>query len=1354
MPNWRKVAVSGSDASFSTVFATNGITGSFTGSLDNLQGTSTHIPFFSSSQVLADSTIFQVDNGPGQGFSIAINQNAVTTANPEALFVSQLSTSSFNIISGKGNLNNYTQLNIFNSNAGTSASADVVATANNGDESTNYIDMGINNENFIGPIGIGNDAYLYSTGRHLHIGNATNNPVVLFAGGTDTDVNRKLQIDPNNLHELTGSLDISGSLIVQHGITGSLYGSASYALTASYALNGGSGGGGGAVYVEDQGNNQGTASYFNFTGTGVTSSVSNGTASISIPGQIITGSNAILVQTTPATTWSFVHNLGEQFPVFTIFDSSNNVIMPFNIHADSVYEATIYWSSPATGTAVAANCGLSGSIPFVTASYAISSSNALTASYVANASSFPFTGSAVISGSLTITGSFNITGSTLQTGNNTLIGNTILSGSVSISGSQVFTGTSVSIGNQIVTGSLITSGSNILIGNAVLSGSINISGSSTINGLTSMTGSLAVTGSTVQIGNNTLLGNTLLSGSLTISGSSLDPQYTSVDIYGNTDMTGYLRFLSQSVDIDTAVSGAYIYVSGSTNDLYFAQNNKGYANTTRLRWIEGNMYTGLLNGGIITSQSSTVYQVGSGSGIIVSLNASLNDNPYPTIQYLNWNNLSASIAPLTSSYDQAFVGISSNGQIYQQGDPFNGIQFNALINTGLVLFQNRSTINGFKTQPSTAYGFPQSQNIFNRAFGPLKLSGFTLAPSGSSTGSLVVGSGTAYAPGSSYITDPNNPSYAIDPGTNTSKIWRYYDSGSGWVYDTNGGAGYATIDPTRYSLNGVLTAVPGTGINREWTNQRTYWFPNSAAKAIVVYYGNQPYATELEAIANINIEPFVEAPNTAANAIYLGTITVRNNADFTDVDSFKIAPGGLFRQVGGSGGGGSVVTQTLTGLSDVAIAGPTDLQPFVYSTTTAKWINSSAISASVAGNATSATSASYTATASYVDPLNQDVVITGSLTVTGSQTFIGTSVSIGTQTVTGSLTTSGSNTLIGDTILSGSVSISGSQFFTGTSTSIGDQIVTGSLTTSGSNTLIGDTILSGSIAISGSQIFTGLAISIGDQIITGSLVVSGSQTFIGTSTSIGTQIVTGSLTTSGSSILIGDTVLSGSVSISGSQIFTGTSVSIGNQIVTGSLSTSGSNTLIGDTILSGSIAISGSQIFTGTSEFIGNQATTGSLTISGSLTVSGVSNLTASNAVSSSYAVTASYAIGSFPYTGTAVISGSLVVTSTIVLDGTLNDYYTVASSTVGSNNLFTQVTGSYTSAYFKYTVSNSTNARAGEVMAVWNGATTNYTDTSTTDIGSTSAVTCSAIVVGGDIQFNITTGTSGWKLKSLATFM
>jgi hypothetical protein len=270
------------------------------------------------------------------------------------------------------------------------------------------------------------------------------------------------------------------------------------------------------------------------------------------------------------------------------------------------------------------------------------------------------------------------------------------------------------------------------------------------NGVT-ITGSLNVTGSTTQIGNNTLAGNTVLSGSITISGSTTSPVTPTIKIYGDIETNGVIKFDPVVKSIDTSISASYIYVSGSTNDLYFSQNGSGYSNVTRLRWLEGNLYTGLLHGGLITTQSSTVYQISSGSGIIVDLNASLSDDPYPTIQYLNWPNLSASIAPLTASYQQAFVSIDSGGNIYQQGTPYVSGQFDTEINIGVVLFQNQSTINGVKTQPSLAYGFEQAQNIFNRAFGPLKLSGYTLAPSGSSTGSLIVASGTAYSPGSNTL---------------------------------------------------------------------------------------------------------------------------------------------------------------------------------------------------------------------------------------------------------------------------------------------------------------------------------------------------------------------------------------------------------------------------------------------------------------------------------------------------------------------------------------------------------------------------------------------------------------------------
>jgi hypothetical protein len=229
--------------SFSGVYSTgsftgsfNGrVTGSFSGSLYNLQNDILgHIPFFSSSQVLADSVVRQLDNGSGS-YSIVINQDNITTAAPEALYVYQPSSTSYNVIAGKGNLNSYLQLNIQNTNTGENASSDVVATANNGNESVNYIDMGINSEGFTGSIGDANDAYLYSTGNHLHIGNASNQYVGFFAGGPDVDTNMKLILSPDNRHEITGSLTITEKLNVLGGVTASLQGTASVAISSSYA---------------------------------------------------------------------------------------------------------------------------------------------------------------------------------------------------------------------------------------------------------------------------------------------------------------------------------------------------------------------------------------------------------------------------------------------------------------------------------------------------------------------------------------------------------------------------------------------------------------------------------------------------------------------------------------------------------------------------------------------------------------------------------------------------------------------------------------------------------------------------------------------------------------------------------------------------------------------------------------------------------------------------------------------------------------------------------------------------------------------------------------------------------------
>ena len=958
--------------------------------------------------------------------------------------------------------------------------------------------------------------------------------------------------------------------------------------------------------------------------------------------------------------------------------------------------------------------GITGSL-LGTASYAI---NALSASYAPD-TTFPYTGSAIISGSLTLTGSYN------------------------------------QLGDYTHTGSVYHSGSKYL------------------NGIFIQTGSLTITGSTTQIGNNTLLGNTILSGSIIISGSTTTPTTPTIKVYGDMETNGVIKFDPVVKSIDNSISASYIYVSGSTNDLYFSQNGSGYSNTTRLRWLEGNLYTGLLHGGLITTQSSTVYQISSGSGVIVNLNASVGSDPYPTIQLLQWGNLSASIAPFTASFQQAFVGIDSTNNIFAQGTPFSNGQFSDIINIGNVLFQNQSTINGVKTQPSVAYGFEQQQNTFNRAFGPLKLSGYTLAPSGSSTGSLIVGSGTAYAPGSNYTIDPNDPSYTIDPGTNVSKIFRYHQSGSTWVYNTNGGPGFATIDPTKYSNNGVLTTVGGGN----WTIQRCFYFPNSVTKAIVVYYGNARYGTEAEARANIDFESFVEAPNTSANAIYLGAIIINGTGVFTSPGDFTIYPGGLFRQVGGSGGGGSIVTQTLAGLSDVSISGPTDGQALVYNHTAAKWENSSTLTANLIGNASTATTASYALTASYTPSIsgtdNYIPRFNGSNALENSVMYDdGTNIGIGTTSPVYKLSVVGKIAL----------NDGGDSVFIGTNAGLSDDATSNQNVAIGTNASQNNVTGTNNVSVGYLALNTNLGstnTAIGSWALQNN-TTGASNTAVGSASQINSGI--GSFNTSvgtnslffnasgstnaafGSSTLRNLTSGSSNTAIGTSALFTATAgfdnTAIGGAALYSNTTGSENSALgrnagryYGGTGTSANTNASGS-IFIGFNSRANGIGQTNQIVIGNEALGLGSNTVVLGNDAVTTTALKGNVGIGKtnpstkLDVNGNTTVTGSLLVTGSVYINNAL---YSNQTTTLATENkvVYSVPTATYNAIFVDYVAVNGSNVRAGQIVSATDGTSTTYTETTTTDIGSTTPVTFNVSLSGGNFQLEASASTSTWTVKT-----
>ena len=472
------------------------------------------------------------------------------------------------------------------------------------------------------------------------------------------------------------------------------------------------------------------------------------------------------------------------------------------------------------------------------------------------------------------------------------------------------------------------------------SGSINnVYWQSDINNQIFTTGSIAVTGS--MTGSNLILtaptsrilapngalvisssAGTFITGSLIVSGtrSSLGTDNTSVLFNGDLFVSGgiglndYIQLKPVNLlRIPTNTTASYIYTSGSTNDMYFTQYQPGtgYTNTTRLRWLESTLSTGLLHGGVLsTTNGSTTFNITSGSGLIVSFNASTTTDPYPTIQFLQWPAYtSQSLTYLTSS-QISYIGINSSGGIIQRTTPFDSIDYETSIPIGRVLHQSGSVTNGTITSPHTSYGLPGSHDVFVRAFGPLKLSGHVLAASGSTLGLTKTG-GDSYVEGRNYTSNPSSPDLVLsttDFALTSSKIYREYVSGSTPVIDTGvGAAGYTTINPGQYNNNGTLASVP----NNNYSIQRVYWFPNSVNRALFVYYGTATYGSIASAQSGIADEIFIEGANTAGAAILVGYIIVREDAtNLSDATRAKIIQAPLFRAAGGGGGvaGGGTTT--------------------------------------------------------------------------------------------------------------------------------------------------------------------------------------------------------------------------------------------------------------------------------------------------------------------------------------------------------------------------------------------------------------------------------------------------------------
>lgn len=85
-----------------------------------------------------------------------------------------------------------------------------------------------------------------------------------------------------------------------------------------------------------------------------------------------------------------------------------------------------------------------------------------------------------------------------------------------------------------------------------------------------------------------------------------------------------------------------------------------------------------------------------------------------------------------------------------------------------------------------------------------------------------------------------------------------------------------------------------------------------------------------------------------------------------------------------------------------------------------------------------------------------------------------------------------------------------------------------------------------------------------------------------------------------------------------------------------------------------------------------------------------------------------------------------------------------------GTTTVYTIPQSAYTGAFFEYTVSDGTNLRAGNIMSIWSGVTVNFTETQTTDIGSTSTIAFTMSANTSNVILQTSATTNNWIVKTI----
>jgi hypothetical protein len=405
-----------------------------------------------------------------------------------------------------------------------------------------------------------------------------------------------------------------------------------------------------------------------------------------------------------------------------------------------------------------------------------------------------------------------------------------------------------------------------------------------------------------------------------------------VTISGDLTVNETIELVNAQASTPTFDNGLYYSTEDSHDTLHF----RYHGHDISIDHLTENIPTGILNGGELSTNTSTTFDVAAGDGVINILNKD-NSDPHPEIKKVQWT-----ATTITHTLGDAgetdqlntWIYVDSTGAIQQTLTiPTPSLWRNNIVLGSVIHSEN--VIRFVKTFPRTAYSNGNTVSEFIEIFGPLKKSGHLLTVNSSNNMALDRSTGVAFALGRNYATDAEEPNLVSD-GASTPVFHRYSSTSGGFTKDDGvAGAGYTSIDPTKYDNNGTLTSVSGGN----YSVQRLYYFPNNTS-VIVAYYGKNEYASMDAAEQNYLLENFQEAENTNSQAIYLGAIILKGNVtNLNTAADAKILTGGIFRSLSATNLGGVAAGAILNDLADVEIVSPSNNESIIYNSSTGLFEN-------------------------------------------------------------------------------------------------------------------------------------------------------------------------------------------------------------------------------------------------------------------------------------------------------------------------------------------------------------------------------------------------------------------------------